>query len=142
MDSNELSLSLMSGENPEIFCLIWLDLPTNNNQENLEIQQQFRSIINHLKIFQDIDECEQYIRSLTKDDRIVFVSHEKFASEIINHIHELRQITSIYIYSTEIEKDYEWINQYKKVRLISNLLNHFKIFIVFRSNPLRMILMN
>jgi hypothetical protein len=110
--------SLLSpiGENLEIFSLIWLDLSTNNIHENNDIQQQLRSIINFLKLFEDIDDCEQYIRSLSKDDRIVILIHEKFAVEIISRIHELRQIISIYIYSPDIQEDSQWINQYKKVR--------------------------
>jgi len=120
MESNESSSrqSLLSpiGENLEIFSLIWLDLSTNNIHENIDIQQQLRSIINYLKLFEDIDDCEQYIRSLSKDDRIVILTNEKFALEIIERVHELRRITSIYIYSTDIKEDYQWINQYKKVR--------------------------
>jgi hypothetical protein len=118
MERNESALASVIGENLEIFCLIWLDLSINNIHENTDIQQSCRSIINHLKIFEDIDECEQYIQSLSKDDRIVFVGNEKLAVEITPRIHELPQITSIYIYSTDSEKDSEWINQYKKVRLI------------------------
>ncbi len=120
MESNESSSrqSLLSpiGENLEIFSLIWLDLSINNIHENIDIQQQLRSIINYLKLFEDIDDCEQYIRSLSKDDRIVILTNEKFALEIIERVHELRRITSIYIYSTDIKEDYQWINQYKKVR--------------------------
>jgi len=119
MESNESSSTpaLLStlGENLEIFSLIWLDLSRNNIQENSDIQQQLRSIINYLKLFEDIDDCEQYIRSLSKDDRIVMVVNEKFALEITTRVHELRQITSIYIYSKDITDDYQWINQYKKV---------------------------
>jgi hypothetical protein len=121
MESNESSSrpALLStlGENLEIFSLIWLDLSGNNIHENNDIQQQLRSIINYLKLFEDIDDCEQYIRSLSKDDRIVMVVNEKFALEITTRVHELRQITSIYIYSTDITDDYQWINQYKKVTI-------------------------
>jgi len=133
MESNESSSrqSLLSpiGENLEIFSLIWLDLSINNIHENIDIQQQLRSIINYLKLFEDIDDCEQYIRSLSKDDRIVILTNEKFALEIIERVHELRRITSIYIYSTDIKEDYQWINQYKKVRLFFFFIRIFNIYI-------------
>jgi hypothetical protein len=120
MESNESSskqsLSSPIGESLEIFCLICLDL-SNNIHENLDIQLQLRSIINYLKLFEDIDDCEQYIRSLSKDDRIILLVNEKLASEIISRIHELRQIISIYIYSNDTQEDNQWINQYKKVSL-------------------------
>jgi hypothetical protein len=124
------SLLTIFGENLEIFSLIWLDLSTNNIHENIDIQQQLRSIINYLKIFEDLDDCEQYIRSLSKDDRIVILVNEKFALEITSRIHELRQITSIYIYSTETKEDYQWINQYKKVRIFSSFFSQY-VYLIY-----------
>jgi hypothetical protein len=115
LSSSRRSLLSTIGENLEIFTFIWLDISTNNAHENVDIQQQIRLIINYLKIFEDIDDCEQYIRSLSKDDRIVLLINEKVALEMITRIHELRQITSIYIYSSDRNQNNEWINQYKKV---------------------------
>jgi hypothetical protein len=123
--SNTPSLLLTSGENLEIFSLIWLDyLSTNDTNENIDIRQQLRSIINYLKIFEDINDCEEYIRSLSKDNRIVLLINEKFALEMTTRIHELRQVISIYIYSTDNDKDYEWSQQYKKVRVITVFINY------------------
>ncbi|CAF1244539.1 unnamed protein product [Adineta steineri] len=117
--------SLLSsiGENLEIFSVIWLDLSTNNIHENIDIQHQLRSIINYLKLFEDIDDCEQYIRSLSKDDRIVILTNENLALDITSRIHQLRRISSIYIYSIDNEKDYEWTNQYKKIKYTHNDLD-------------------
>jgi hypothetical protein len=134
MESNESSskqsLSSPIGESLEIFCLIWLDLSRNNIHENLDIQLQLRSIINYLKLFEDIDDCEQYIRSLSKDDRIILLVNEKLASEIISRIHELRQIISIYIYSNDTQEDHQWINQYKKVSLYQKKKINQVLFLV------------
>jgi hypothetical protein len=111
--SSKQSLSSPVGESLEIFSLIWLDLSKNNIHENLDIQLQLRTIINYLKLFEDIDDCEQYIRSSSKDDRIIIFVNEKLALDITSRIHDLRQITSIYIYSADTEDDNQWINQYK-----------------------------
>jgi len=116
LSSSRQSLLSPFGENPEIFNLIWLDLSSNNIHKNLDIQQQLRLIINYLKLFEEIDDCEQYIHSLSKDERIVILIHEKFALEILPQIHELRQIIAIYIYSPDTQEDYPWIQQYKKVK--------------------------
>lgn len=115
------------GENLEIFSLIWLDLSTNDIHENIDIQQQLRTIINYLKLFDDIDDCEQYIRSLSNDDRIVLLINEKFALDFISRIHELRQIIAIYIYSTDINDNSEEMNQYKKVR---HFILYFSFFLL------------
>jgi hypothetical protein len=138
--SNTPSLLLTSGENLEIFSLIWLDyLSTNDTNENIDIQQQLRSIINYLKIFENIDDCEEYIRSLSKDNRIVLLINEKFALEITTRIHELRQVISIYIYSTDNDKDYEWIQQYKKVRISYDF---FAVFINYKPRVQSLTLLN
>ncbi|CAF3126735.1 unnamed protein product [Rotaria sp. Silwood2] len=121
--SSRSSLSSTVGENYEIFSLIWLDLSTNDLHDNIDTQQQLHSIINYLRIFHDIDECEQYIRSLSKDDRVVFLINEKYAFEIITRIYELRQIISIYIHSKEDNHDYGWISQYKKIKSIKSDLD-------------------
>ncbi|UJR32118.1 hypothetical protein I4U23_019586 [Adineta vaga] len=135
MDSNDSSNrpSLLSslGENLEIFTLIWFESSPNSNHDNVEIQQQLRSLINYLKLFDDIDDCEQYIRSLSKDDRLVILTNDKFALQLTSRVHDLRRITSIYVYSTDNEATYEWIEQYKKIRYAQNdfneVITHLKI---------------
>lgn len=132
MESNESTsqVSLLSpiGENLEIFSLIWLDLSDNEIHKNFDFQQQLRTIINYLKLFEHIDDCEQYVQSLSKDDRIVMLVHEKLAKEILERIHELRQIVSIYIYHTD---DLQMMNEYKKIKSIKfdleELFNQIKI---------------
>ncbi|CAF4934309.1 unnamed protein product, partial [Rotaria sp. Silwood1] len=45
----------------EIFSLIWLDKDAYSEKNN-DIKQKLRSTINHLKTFEDVTECEQYIK--------------------------------------------------------------------------------
>ncbi|CAF5086869.1 unnamed protein product, partial [Rotaria sp. Silwood1] len=49
------SLANAYDENLEIFSLIWLD-ENVHSEENQDKQQKLRSIINHLKTFQDGEE--------------------------------------------------------------------------------------
>jgi len=109
---SQASLLSPIGENLEIFSLIWLDLAENEIHKNIDVQQQLRTIINYLKLFEHIDDCEQYVQSLSKDERIVLLIHEKLAKDILERVHELRQIISIYIYNTN---DIQLMNAYKKV---------------------------
>ncbi|CAF3828916.1 unnamed protein product [Rotaria magnacalcarata] len=110
------SLSSMTGENHEIFSLVWLDISSSDDTHNsIDVQQQLRSIINHLIIFQDTEECEQYIASASKEDRLVFIINEQYAFKMIKNIYDVRQIISFYIHSTDGNQDYQWTDQYKKV---------------------------
>lgn len=106
-------ISLISQDiNYEIYSLIWLDSQANNIPEYITLQEKFRSIINYLKIFKNIDQFEEYIRSISIYDRIILIINSEFSQEIIPHIHSLRQISSIYIYGLTNE---QWIKEYPKV---------------------------
>jgi hypothetical protein len=106
-------ISLISQDiNYEIYSLIWLDSQVNNIPEYIILQEKFRSIINYLKIFKNIDQFEEYIRSISIYDRIILIINSEFSQEIIPHIHSLRQISSIYIYGLTNE---QWIKEYPKV---------------------------
>ncbi|CAF4254972.1 unnamed protein product, partial [Rotaria socialis] len=118
------SLSSMIGENHEIFSLVWLDIsPSDDTHDSIDVQQQLRSIINHLIIFQDTEECEQYITSASKEDRLVFIINEKYALKMIKNIYDIRQIISFYIHSTDDNQDYQWTSQYKKIKSIKSDIN-------------------
>jgi len=97
-------------ENLEIFYLIWF-----GNSINIEIQQQLRTIINYLIIFEDEQQCLQYIHSLSKDDRVILIVNGKFSQKFVPQIVHLQQITSIYILSKDKKPIEQWAKNFKKV---------------------------
>jgi hypothetical protein len=97
-------------ENLEVFYLIWLD-----NQINNEYQQQLRTIINYLVIFENEQKCLEYIHSRNKDDRIILIVKGKLGQQIIPNIVHLRQINSIYVYSNDKKINEQWTKNFKKV---------------------------
>ncbi|CAF0817489.1 unnamed protein product [Adineta steineri] len=105
--------SVIDEINLEDYILIWLDISSS-------IQQSFRTLINHFKIFEDINQCEKYIQSLSIDDRIILVVNDCNDQELINHIHQFRQVYSIYIYS---KTNQQWIKQFPKIKGIVPELN-------------------
>ncbi|CAF1195107.1 unnamed protein product [Adineta steineri] len=91
----------------ESFSLIWL-----NNNKNVDIQRELRSIINHIETFHDVEECKNYIDKTSENDRLVLVTNGEFGQQIIPSIHQLRQISSIYINS----EDKQWTNDTPKIK--------------------------
>ncbi|CAF3998322.1 unnamed protein product, partial [Adineta steineri] len=91
----------------EGFSLIWL-----NNNENVDIQKELRSIINHIETFHDVEECKNYIEKTPENDRLVLVTNGESGRQIIPLIHQLRQISSIYINSD----DKQWTNDFLKLK--------------------------
>lgn len=118
--------SFVVEENLETFSLIWLDAAVNDSQENLDAQQQLRTSINYLKTFDNDAIFEEYVRSTSKDDRIVLIISGRFGVTVVPKIHPLRQITSIYVYCQDKKRNEAWAKEFKKVRSIQSNLFVFK----------------
>jgi hypothetical protein len=104
-------------KNFETYFLIWLDASINS-EENRDAQEKFRSSIHYLQTFDKLDECEKYIRSVSSEDRIVFIVSGHFGQYLIPQIHHLRQLSSIYIYCANKDFHQQWSQQYYKVNLV------------------------
>lgn len=107
-------------------CLIWLDLSVNNSRENLDAQKRLRSLVNHLKTFEQIDQCEQYIQSTSPQDHLTLIVSGQFGEKIVPRIHQLQQISSIYIYCTNKKKNEQWSNRFAKVFFLKSM-NYFHL---------------
>ena len=111
----------------EIFSLIWLD-PNVNVKGTQDTEQKLRSIINHLKKFEDVKQCEQYIKQRSKTDRLVLIVHGRLANEIISSIYKLRQVISIYVYSMDKKTNEQWDSRFCKSK---TMLQKFCLFLLF-----------
>ena len=103
--------------NLETFSLVWLDASVNSSQQNVKAQQQLRTSINYLKTFEHVDKCEQYIRSVFKEDRIILIVSGRLGQEIVPRIHQLQQVSAIYVHclSADKKKYEQWAKNYAKV---------------------------
>jgi hypothetical protein len=118
--SNATIYPIKKGNNVETYFLLWLDASINS-QENLDAQEKFRSSINYLQTFDKVEECEKCIRSVSSEDRIVFIVSGDFGQYLIPQIHHLRQVSSIYIYCANKDFHQQWTQQYYKVNLVFQL---------------------
>jgi hypothetical protein len=116
---NSSKVPIWKDDNFEIYSLIWLDASINS-QENLRAQERFRLSINYLQTFDQLDQCENHIRSVSSQDRIVLVISGDLGQQLVPKIHNLTQVYSIYIYCTNKELHQQWSEQYKKVQQIYN----------------------
>ena len=106
----------------EISIIVWLDADINKKVENQKAQQQLRAIVNHLKTFEDGNQCEKYIRSISSKERLLLIVNDQQGREIVPHIHTLRQVISIYVYCKDKKGNEQWINQFSKVKQIFSML--------------------
>ncbi|CAF4351719.1 unnamed protein product [Rotaria sp. Silwood2] len=113
-----------NSDNVETFSLLWLDAEVNTKEENKHAQKRLRSIINHLIIFHDQNECQQYITSSSEQDRIVLIISGRLSKELIPHIHHLRQISAVYIYCWDKQAYKHWAKQFNK---LDDLINQITL---------------
>jgi len=95
--------------------IVWLDTSVSSKQENFNAQEMLRTSMNHLKAYTVANECENYIRSVPQSHRIIFIVDSQLGQSIVPRIHQLRQVTSIFVYCMN-KNNQQWTKTYKKVR--------------------------
>ncbi|CAF1361256.1 unnamed protein product [Rotaria sordida] len=102
--------------NVEYFTLIYL----HSSYPDESIIKQFRSLINFLKIFNDIDDCVAFINGVF-NEKIIFILSNSFVNLILPRIEGLQQIFTIYILSdNNNEINYSSFKQLKVQGLYKN----------------------
>jgi hypothetical protein len=103
-------------DNLEIFSLIWLDSLVNQSAEIVDCQRKLRNSINYIKTFEDSNQCEQYIRNRSSNDRLILIVSGRFGQQILPGIHNLRQVIAIYVYCMHKQANAQWTKKFNKVK--------------------------
>lgn len=106
------SCQYKNGQYLQQFSLIWLDL---NLADNREFERKLYSIINHFSNFQDLEQCQQYIQQMSSTNQLILIVNSHLGRQLIPFAHQLQQVISIYIHSTDIELDKQYFEKYSKV---------------------------
>ncbi len=103
--------------NLESFACLWLDQNVNSTQDNRNTQKELRQVINHLRTFDNSDECEQYIRQIIKE-KVVLIVSGSLGRQIVPRLHDLPQFSACYVFCQDKKANEQWANKYHKVRNI------------------------
>lgn len=109
-------MSSQISANLETFSLVWFDKHANNNQDDINIEQELRNIINHLKTFDSEQTFREYIEQRSEQERLILIINNSSGYKLIPHIHQLRQVYTIYIHCENTLLDEEWIRKFSKVK--------------------------
>ncbi|CAF4083884.1 unnamed protein product [Adineta steineri] len=101
----------------EIFSLIWLDA-NEGVEDTRDTEVKLRPIINHIKKFQDVKQCQQYIEQRSKNDRLILIVSGRLGLEIVPYIHQLRQVISIYVCCKDKKNNEQWTYKFTKVKSV------------------------
>ncbi|CAF4766950.1 unnamed protein product [Rotaria sp. Silwood1] len=100
--------------NLESFACLWLDQNIYSRQDNIETQKELRQVINHLRTFDQSDECEQYLRQITKE-KVVLIVSSSLGRQIVPRLHDLPHFSACYVFCQDEKTNDLWTNQYNKV---------------------------
>ncbi|CAF0880812.1 unnamed protein product [Adineta ricciae] len=104
--------------NLETNAILWLDPTIAYAPEFPQIQRQLREVINYLRIFKHTNECLEYLPSVPKQDQIILIVSGRLGQEIVPQVHNMQQISSIYVYCMDKKKNESWASKYPKIRRI------------------------
>jgi hypothetical protein len=99
----------------ETFSVFWINGKVNKDEKSQYTHRKLRAIINHLKIFEDVDECQRYIETMAKEDRFVLIVNDEYSQKVVPTIHHLPQVSSIYIYCADKHINKQWTKDFSKV---------------------------
>ncbi|CAF3678604.1 unnamed protein product [Rotaria socialis] len=100
--------------NLESFTCLWLDRSVNSTEDNIQTQKELREVINYLRTFDDLNQCEQYIRQITKE-KVVLIVSGSLSREIVPRIHDLQQLSACYVFCLDLAPNEYWDKKYSKV---------------------------
>ena len=97
--------------------IIWLDENITNPEKLLSSQRKtlLLSFLKSIRPFVDSSNCRQFVEKLT-DVRIFFVVSSSLGENIVPIIHDLAQLTYIYVFCADKTKHEVWAKQFNKIR--------------------------
>ncbi|UJR06961.1 hypothetical protein I4U23_011249 [Adineta vaga] len=94
----------------------------NTDSERFEIQKKLKRAINHFKIFDDLDECVDYLTDL-ENQIVMLIISDASGPIIIPAVNDFPQLKAIYVYSVDKKMAEEWTKENKKIK---GVYKHFK----------------
>jgi tetratricopeptide (TPR) repeat protein len=99
------------------FLLIWLDgnIDEKTNAECQNIITKLREVVNALNTFNDVDECIKFITDI-KAEKVFMISSDALGQTIVPVVHEMAQISTIYIFGQNKTRHEQLAQQWPKVK--------------------------
>lgn len=105
----------MPEDDREDSSLVWLDAHVNQSEENVRTQRRLRSTNMPLRIYQDEKCCEVFLRSVSSKTTILLIVSGQLGQRIVPRIHSMSQVSAIYVFCRNRDRNERWARNYKKV---------------------------
>jgi tetratricopeptide (TPR) repeat protein len=97
------------------FICVWLDNQTNRSNDSISAQDDLQTVVNSFRNYNDLNKCVDFIINI-KNAKIIFITVDLLAEEIVPVIHFCEQIHSIYIFTTHTSIQKQWTKDYTKIK--------------------------
>ncbi|CAF1931645.1 unnamed protein product [Rotaria magnacalcarata] len=104
--------------NTENFLLVYL----NSAIPEDSLVMEFRSLVNYLKIFDDVDDCIAFINNIS-NEKIIFIVSDALGDPVVSRIQDLQQLFAVYVLCQTEEQADSWSTNQPKIRGISVDIN-------------------
>lgn len=81
------------------YLVVWLDEDIDETNIDQSINQ-LKKIVNTVELFDDTDQCVDFITDI-KQEKVLMILSDQLSQNLLPLIHDINQINSIYIHSTE-----------------------------------------
>lgn len=100
------------------YLLVWLDEDIDDRNIDQSINQ-LKTIVNTVELFDDTDQSIDFITDV-KQEQVLMILSDQLAPNLLPLIHNINQINSIYIYSTNKSRNEQKTTKWKKLKGIFN----------------------
>lgn len=100
--------------NLEAFACLWSDAAGGKTDDTRETEMELRKLINYLRIFETIEQCERAIRNI-RQEKIILISSGQLGIHLIPRVHDLPQLIACYIFCLNETTYTDWAKTFSKV---------------------------
>ncbi|CAF1056517.1 unnamed protein product [Adineta steineri] len=101
------------------FLLIFLDNKFNDTSiDYRNTIDQLRCIINDVRIYKDADQCILFLKTID-NNKVCMVIADSLGQDLVRRIHNMLQVNSIFIFSSNKKHSEQWATDYSKIDGVS-----------------------
>jgi len=97
------------------FVCVWFDNETNRSKHFLTVQDDLKTTVDSFRSFNDLNKCVNFIINMNHV-KIILITLDILAEEIVSIIHSCEHIHSIYIFTSNTSINKQSIKDYGKIK--------------------------
>ena len=99
------------------FHLVWLDgsIDEMNNDDCRNTITKLRQVMNTVNTFTNVNECIDFISGIT-EAKAFMISSGAFGQTTVPTVHDMRQVSAIYIFCGNKARHEQWAKQWPKIK--------------------------